>query len=143
MTAPLILLGALVVVGLALYIHHRLTGSPSSDEAAAVTQADHTTADGECCGMHAVCERDSLLATVSARVEYYDDEELDRFRGRGADEYSDAETEEFRDVLLTLLPSDIAGWGRSLQLRGIALPAPVKDELLLIVSEERSKHTSG
>jgi hypothetical protein len=40
-------------------------------------------------------------------------------------------------VLLTLLPGDIAGWGRSIQLRGIELPDDVRDELLLIVAEAR------
>lgn len=42
-----------------------------------------------------------------------------------------------RDVLLTLLPEDIAGWGRSIQLRGIELPSAVKEELLMIVAEAR------
>ena len=90
--------------------------------------------------MHITCEKDSLLATVSDKIEYYDDEELDRFAGRDAAGYTDSETEEFRDVLLTLLPDDIAGWGRSLQLRGIELPAPVRDELFMIVAEARDKH---
>ncbi len=80
-----------------------------------------------------------LLAAVSPEVEYYDDEELDRFRGRNAESYTESETEEFRDILLTLLPDDIAGWARSLQLRSIELPADVRDELLLIVGEERAR----
>lgn len=87
--------------------------------------------------MHIECEKDSLLASVSDRIEYYDDEELDRFSGRAPSEYSDDEIEEFRDVLLTLQPYDIAGWGRSLQLRGIELPPAVKDELLMVVAEAR------
>jgi hypothetical protein len=89
--------------------------------------------------MHITCEKDSLLASVSETIDYFDDEELDRYRGRSADNYSDAEIEEFRDVLLTLLPDDIAPWARSLQLRGINLPTAVRDELLLIVSEARTQ----
>lgn len=42
-------------------------------------------------------------------------------------------------MLLTLLPEDIAGWARSLRLRGIEMPACVKEELLLLVSEERER----
>ena len=38
--------------------------------------------DVECCGQHEVCERDSLLAAVSKKIEYYDDEELDQFIGK-------------------------------------------------------------
>ena len=97
--------------------------------------------DAECCGMHETCEKDSLLAAVSKDVEYYDDEELDRFRGRATNNYTDDEIEEFRGVLLTLLPDDIAGWGRSIQLRGIELPEPIRDELLLIVAEARKSKT--
>lgn len=93
----------------------------------------------QCCGMHITCERDSLLANVSDSIDYFDDEELDRFRGRSADDYSDAEVEEFRDVLLTLQPDDIAAWGRSIQLRGIELPTAVREELLLIVAEARAE----
>ena len=33
-----------------------------------------------CCGQHETCERDSLLAAVSKKIEYYNDEELDRMR---------------------------------------------------------------
>ena len=88
--------------------------------------------------MHITCERDSLLAAVSEEIEYYDDEEPDRFKGTAPDEYSDEAIEEFRNVLLTLLPTDIAGWARSIQLRGIELPASVREELLMIVSEARA-----
>ena len=38
--------------------------------------------DSECCGQHQICEKESLLAAVSKKIEYYDDEELDRFKGR-------------------------------------------------------------
>ncbi|MDE7376993.1 MAG: hypothetical protein K2N16_09090 [Muribaculaceae bacterium] len=92
--------------------------------------------------MHITCEKDSLLASVSKEIVYYDDEELDAYVGRAADAYDDEEIEVFRDVLLTLLPHDIAGWARSLQLRGIELPDSVKEELLLIVSEARSNQNT-
>ena len=57
----------------------------------------------------------------------------------GTGDYTQAETEQFRDVLLTLLPDDVAPWARSLQLRGIELPAPVREELLLMVGEARGQ----
>jgi hypothetical protein len=72
-------------------------------------------------------------------VEYYNDEELDRFRGRPSDGYTDAEVEEFREVLYTCREEEVAGWSRSLQLRGIELPDALKDELFLIVGERRFK----
>jgi len=165
MIAALIILASLVVVGGLLYLHHR--ASLSSETAPAESAGDgvgqQESADGQrmsegggfrspetdsetdpdidsgvCCGMHITCEKDSLLAGVSETVEYFDDEELDRFAGRAADGYAPEEIEEFRDVLLTLLPTDIAPWARSVQLRGITLPAEVREELLMIVAEARA-----
>ena len=37
-------------------------------------------ADAECCGQHEICEKESLLAAVSKKVEYYDDEEYEPVR---------------------------------------------------------------
>lgn len=92
---------------------------------------------GECCGQHETCERDSLLAAVSKQIEYYDDEELDRFRGIESDAYDEDAVNEFSDVLYTLQEIEVAGWLRSLQLRGINLPDALKDEAFLIVGERR------
>lgn len=94
--------------------------------------------DMECCGQHETCEKESLLAAVSKEVEYYNDEELDRFRGRSGDEYTAEETEEFRDVLYTMKEVEVAGWVRSLQLRAVELPDELKDEVFLIVGERRT-----
>ena len=95
------------------------------------------TVDSECCGQHAVCEKESLLAAVSKKIEYYDDKELDRFKGHPSDTYTNEEIEEFRDILYSMQETDVAGWSRSLQLRGIELPDEMKDELFLIVGERR------
>ncbi len=92
----------------------------------------------ECCGQHEVCERDSLLAAVSKQIEYYDDEELDRFRGVEPGDYPDEAVDEFREVLYTLREVEVAGWLRSLQLRGVNLPDELKDEAFLIVGERRT-----
>lgn len=135
MEVSLIILGALVAVGLILYLHDRHSRRKAAAEG--VEEPAFNEPEEQCCGMHITCERDSLLASVSDKIEYYDDEELDAYIGRKADDYTDEEIEQFRDVLLTLLPKDIAGWGRSIQLRGIELPTPVKDELLMIVAEAR------
>ena len=75
-----------------------------------------------CCGQHETCERDSLLAAVSKKIEYYDEEAV----------------EEFSEVLYTLREVEVAGWLRSLQLRGINLPDALKDEAFLIIGERRT-----
>ena len=97
--------------------------------------------DVECCGQHEVCEKESLLAAVSKKIEYYDDEELDQFIGRTGDTYTDEETNQFRDVLYTMQDIDVAGWVRSLQLRGVELPDDLKDEVFLIIGERRTSHS--
>ena len=143
MEGALVILVAMVVVGLLLYItdvkyfrHHHGVESPESKESTHTPPVSPT--DEEiCCGQHLVCEKTSL-AIVSDEIIYYDDEELDRFVGRGAESYSEDETEEFRDVLMTLLPEDVAGWARSITLRQIELPPGVKDELLLLIQEQRN-----
>lgn len=147
MIVALYILCALVVAGVVLKLTDRRHGAGTADGDAVVDDAGPSSADAdggeECCGMHITCERDSLLAAVSDKIEYFDDEELDAFAGRGAADYDDGEIEQFRDVLLTLLPEDIAPWARSIQLRGINLPEPVRDELLMLVAEARAKkHTA-
>lgn len=134
MIAALYILAAIVVVGVVARLLDRHVPADTPSELESAPQA----ADEECCGMHITCERDSLLAAVSDHIEYYDDEELDQYAGRSEDDYTDAEIDRFRDVLLTLLPDDIAGWARSIQLRGITLPSCVREELLMIVSEARA-----
>lgn len=145
MTGALIILAALVIVGGVLYLFHRRDIRRGRAQAPSMPPIADMPAGGDdddspCCGMHITCEKDSLLAQVSETIEYFDDEELDAYRGRDAESYSDEETEQFRDVLLTLLPEDIAPWARSIQLRGITLPGCVREELLMIVAEERLKH---
>ena len=149
MTGALVILAALVVIGLLLYItdvkyfrhHHHSSENKSQEETSTVVPQPSTHSQPEvCCGMHLVCEKTSL-SVVSDEIVYYDDEELDRFAGRSPESYSRAETEEFRDILLTLLPQDVVGWARSITLRKIELPSEVKDELLLLVSDLRANPT--
>lgn len=94
-------------------------------------------APDECCGQHAVCEKESLLST-KIKPDYYDDEELDLLAKRDPESYTDEEIAQFQNVLYTMKDYDVAGWLKSLQLRQIELPSMVKEEALMIVSERRS-----
>ena len=76
------------------------------------------------------CEQDCMMEAATKEIEYYDDEDLDRFAGREADDYTDEEVEEFSEVLYTMQPDEVAGWNRSLILRGINLPNQLKDEVI-------------
>lgn len=146
MKGALIIFLAMVVIGVVLYLadifYYRrrhitpevLPPSPSDEGRDGVS--DEPVDGGICCGTHVVCEKTNL-SPLTGEIVYYDDEELDRFRGRAASEYTPDEVEEFRDVLLTLHPEDVAGWSRSIQVREISLPPEIRDELLMIVGEIR------
>lgn len=113
---------------------------PSEAEAAPSEPASRPRPEG-CCGQHEVCEKESLLAAVSREVEYFEDEELDAFRGRPSDAYRPSEVEQFEEVLTTMREYEVAAWVRSLQLRGVNLPDELKDQVLLIVGEMRQQET--
>lgn len=137
---------ALLVFGLSLighqrYIKHVEEGTAKPDE----TSPFEVTKDvpAECCGQHATCERDSLLAAVSKEIIYYADEELDAYQGRQSDSYTDEEAEEFANVFYELKEIEVAGWVRSLQLRGVELPDQIKDEVFLVVRERRFQPASN
>ncbi len=91
----------------------------------------------ECCGQHEVCEAETLL-TLSEEIIYYSDEELDVYRARKSDAYAQSEVEEFREVLLELQLHEVAGWLKSLQLRGIDMPTEVREEALMIMQDFRA-----
>ncbi|MDL2241922.1 phospholipase [Bacteroidales bacterium OttesenSCG-928-L03] len=87
-----------------------------------------------CCGQHEICEKDLMKRALAEPITYYEDEELDAFRGRPSDSYTGEETGVFAEVLRTMWQSDVSGWFRSLQLRGIELPDALKDEAILLIN---------
>ena len=130
-----LLIGLLVGLGIVVYIGHLWhTRRTSSSTQAEETPAERPRpADGSCCGQHAVCDRRSLLAGARPTIEYYDDEELDAYRGAPSDGYTDEQTEEFREVLYTMRPSEVKDWTASLTLRGISMPDQIKDEAIMLM----------
>ncbi len=92
--------------------------------------------DGECCGAHEVCDRESLLS-ADANVEYFDDENLDALADVQPEKFTDDQLNQLSDVFYTLRESDVAAWLRSLQVRRIQLPLELREQALLIVSERR------
>lgn len=139
MKGALIILAVTVATGIILYLVQRLMPRADVDENSG-NGVDDPAADRPegCCGQHIVCEKESLLAAVSSEIEYFEDEELDSYRGIAPDGYTDEQIEQFRDVLYTLRPEEIGSWARSIQLRQINLPAAVKDELIMLAAEART-----
>lgn len=88
-----------------------------------------------CNGEDSRCEQECMMEAATKPIEYYDDEELDRFANRPSDSYTDEEAEDFREVLYTMKPDDVKGWNRSLILRGISIPDQIKDEVVILLGE--------
>ena len=86
-----------------------------------------------CTGTNEKCEQTCMMEAATRPVEYFDDEELDRFKGRPSDQFSDEEAEVFREVLYTMRQNEVRDWTRSLTLRGIELPDQVKDEAFVMM----------
>ena len=105
-------------------------------EQATDVATEQRSEDDGCCGEHLVCERETLLQT-NAKVEYYDDEELDALAGIAVEDYTEAQYKMIREVFDTLQAKDVPGWVRSIQLRNIQLPLDIREEALLIVVERR------
>ena len=88
------------------------------------------------CGLGGMCNLDCRVEDLKEEPDYYEDEELDAFRGRPSDAYSPEEVEQFEEVLTTMRPEEVHGWLRSLGLRGVELPNELKDEAFMIVREQ-------
>lgn len=87
-----------------------------------------------CSSASAACEQNCMMEASVKEIEYFDDEELDRFIGRQSNEYSEEEADEFRSIMETMKPDDVKAWNRSLILRQINMPDQIKDEYIMIVS---------
>ncbi|MBR5574210.1 MAG: phospholipase [Paludibacteraceae bacterium] len=142
---PLLLFVALGIVILIIFEvrarkQQRANSEPSerpvTNSEASNSREEASNPDDGCCGEHLVCERETLLQT-NAKVEYYDDEELDALSGIPAEDYTEEQYQMIREVFNTLQAKDVPGWVRSIQLRNIQLPLDIREEALLIVVERR------
>lgn len=123
LVAILILLG--VVTGVMALVMHR----KDRPEPPVVEQATCATCNGD----NDKCEQECIMEAATQPIEYFEDEELDAFRGRPSDSYDDDETQQFADVLYTMRQDEVAAWCRSLTLRGINLPNALKDEVVMMI----------
>lgn len=123
-----ILIVSLLVLGVAVALITRLS---KRDDTPVVVKETCATCDGS----NTRCEQECMMEASLREIEYFDDEELDRFKGRDSDEYSDDEAEQFGEVLYTMRPTEVKDWTRSLTLRGINLPDQIKDEVFLLIDE--------
>lgn len=86
-----------------------------------------------CCGQHLDCEKG--LRILRDESLYYNDEELDAYRGIDPDDYTPEQAAEIREVFETLMPQEVSDWVCAMSARGIELPADVREEALLLLSD--------
>ncbi|MFC2328344.1 hypothetical protein [Prevotella nigrescens] len=128
----IILIGILAIVGMGVIVGaSTLISRHNSTEPDVVAPAAGDCAT--CSSINDDCEQTCMMEAATKEVEYYDDEELDRFKGKESGEYTDDEAEEFSEVLYTMRPDEAKGWNRSLILRGINVPNQIKDDLITMI----------
>lgn len=150
----IILLIAFIVFGIVIFLLNKYArpkkavkeevAAPKKEESkvedtkteSATSEEEYERPDG-CCGAHEVCENESLLAT-NAKIIYFDDEELDAFKDREPESYTDEEIALFDEVFITLRENELVDWLKSLQLRHVPLPECIKEQALMIISERRN-----
>lgn len=127
----IISIALLLVLGIIVMIATKMSGS-KGEEPIVVSSSDCSSCDGT----NVKCEQVCQMEAATKPVEYYDDEELDEYKGRQSDEYNDDEADKFAEVLETLQPDEVRPWSRSLIIRGINMPDQIKDEFIALAHNE-------
>ena len=142
-----LLLTILVVGGAIVWLIDRLfyhkNVSDNNDEDGDDSDGDDSTKRQGCadegCGLRPICPSEQLLkGACKQEITYYDDEELDDFKGRSESGYTAEEEELWRDVLYTLKPDDLLGWGQSIKHRGLVMPTAIREEFLQLAAEHKA-----
>lgn len=130
-----------LALGIACLIYMYRHSSKEDNERQDVAQGETSKSLEQCdttCG-DASCTLDCLPKMPKDHPVYFDDEELDQFKGRASSDYSESEVEQFSEVLYTMKEEEVPEWLSSLQQREVELPDELKDEIYIILQEIR-KH---
>ncbi|PTN07485.1 hypothetical protein [Mangrovibacterium marinum] len=125
-----IFIALIAVVALATLLSNKFKRNSSKgkqEEQAAEVPSD-------CCGAHEVCEFEEMRQNPD-EIFYFEDEELDRFRGIAAEQYTDSQIDEFREVLYTLKTDELPKWLVSIERRNVQLPLILRQEALLLLAD--------
>lgn len=131
MTVLIIILSLVFIVAVPLVARRQRQRSSGAPDAAA---AAPSAAETPSCGLSDRCTLSCDQELLVEAPEYYDDEELDAYRGIPSDRYSAEQIDAFEEVLTTMRPEEVHGWLFSLQKRGVELPDQLKDEAFLLIN---------
>lgn len=137
-----ILVGGGAIVWLIDRLFYHKKTAENADETAQNADDNGASVRGcadEGCGLRSICPSEQLLAgECKQEITYYDDEELDAFAGRSENGYTPDEEEQWRDVLYTLRPADLLGWGQSIKHRGLVMPSAIREEFMQLAAEHHA-----
>lgn len=125
---------ALLGLGVLAAIASKLSGNKGGNEEEQIVKA--TNDCSTCSGESDACEQVCMMEAATKAPVYFDDEELDIYKGRPADSYTDEEADAFSEIMYTMRPEEVKEWNRSLILRGINVPNQLKDELIALIHNE-------
>ena len=132
MSLPTIILLAVLLVGVLIAVRYlgqyreEREGTPEAVELCEVTGS--TCFGGEYCHVHRHLKAERNLPR------YFEDEELDRFRGRKPEDFTEEEALEWKEVLSTLRPKEVVEWVGSIHRRGLHIPAQLRPQLKSLLS---------
>lgn len=124
-----VILGLILVAGLIV-----LLKANKKNRANITPQDSIKEVDLSCCGAHDDCEFDNALVNPDL-IEYFDDEDLDKYRNIESNAFTDDMIDEFREVLYTLKTDEIKHWLLSLSRRKINLPTILNEEARMLMCE--------
>ena len=127
MSLPTVILLAVLLAGVLAAMRYlgkyreEKEGTPEAVELCGVTGS--ACYGGEYCHVHRHLKAERNLPA------YFEDEELDRYRGRKPEDFSDDEAREWEEVLTTLRPKEVVEWVGSIHRRGLHIPAQLRPQL--------------
>jgi hypothetical protein len=130
-----VLIGSLAFLGIIAALFGYISNRKGESQ---ITIAPSTASCATCSGSDPKCEQECVMEAATKEIEYFDDEELDQFKHKASDSYTNEEVELFSDIMYTMRPEEVKAWNRSLILREINFPNPLKDELIALIEEANS-----
>ena len=128
----LLLLGMAVLVFVVRRNECKAHGQERDEDTEGDGRQNVQTSCASCVSSTDGCVHDCLMAKSVQTPEYFDDEELDAYKDRPSDSYTDDEASQFAEVMYTMQQREVSHWLASLSLRGINLPDQLKDEAIML-----------
>lgn len=124
----LYLIAILAALGIVAAIIGKIQHNKDGEPDVIVTKASCASCDG----VNIKCEQECMMEAATKDIVYFDDEELDVYKGRPSDKYTDEEAGQFGEIMYTMRQEEVKEWNRSLIIRGINMPDQLKDEFIML-----------